>query len=65
MTIEAMNVSIIKDAISVLNATSHQIIKLASKQQSMYKAILSKSVPRAAKEKKSTNESADLICDLI
>lgn len=70
MTIEAMNVSVIKDAISVLNATSHQIIKLASKQQSMYKAILSKAVPRAAKEKKddkkkSTNESADLICDLI
>lgn len=68
MTAAAMNVNIIKESIAVLNATSHQFIKLASKQASMYKAVVNSGLKKAGSkkdDKKTTNESADLICDLI
>lgn len=76
MTVAAMNVNVIKESINVLNATSHQFIKIASKQASMYKAVINAGLKNAAKKekeaekkkddkKKQTNESADLICDLI
>lgn len=69
MTAAAMNSNIIKECITVLNATSHQIIKLAGKQASMYKAVLKKGISAKGKDKEkkkeATHENADLICDLI
>ena len=75
ITAGAMNVAIIKECINVLNATSHQIIKLAGKQASMYKGVLKKGLSgkkssdkkddKKKDDKKATNEGADLICDLI
>lgn len=78
MTAAAMNANIIKECITVLNATSHQIIRLAGKQASMYKAVLRKGISAKKKgEKKeagdgntknipaTTHENTDLICDLI
>ena len=63
------NPNIIKECITVLNATSHQIIKLAGKQASMYKAVLKKGISAKGKDKEekkeATHENADLICDLI
>ena len=72
MTAAAMNVNVIKESINVLNATSHQFIKLASKQASMYKSVINLGLKKAGSKKddnkgkkKATNESANLICDLI
>lgn len=73
MTIGAMNVNVIKESITVLNASSHQFIKIASKRASMYRAVLTAGMRQSKKDQKekdnkkekAANESADLICDLI
>lgn len=75
MTAAAMNVNVIKESINVLNATSHQFVKLASKQASMYRSVINLGLKKAetkkddkekeSKSKEATHENADLICDLI
>lgn len=52
MTIGAMNVNVIKESINVLNATSHQFIKIASKRASMCKSVISAGIRKAGSKKK-------------
>lgn len=69
-TVGALKTTVYRDAISIYNAAAHELIKLTSAQAQMSRAVLRKAITAGGSakkddKKKSTNESADLICDLI
>lgn len=69
-TLGTLNANIIRDSITILNASAHQIIKIASKQAQMDRAVLKKALagktsghayqkPEEKKEEKKPEEKKD------
>ena len=69
-TLGTLNANIIRDSITILNASAHQIIKIASKQAQMDRAVLKKAIagktsghayqkPEEKKEEKKPEEKKD------